>query len=228
MQTISKWIRTNLIISLDNQDGADVPPTCADVDRVLRRVCSLSGGVLYMKGDSMSARYTLYRQGRLKQMRSEASDASDASKAQMELDLNLLVRDLDGLIATIQSAMADWSDLMPTSIQPNAGSEEDLMAMATAPMESLLRHRWLSRPLVDEIACEVSPVIRRTWTGRVRTVTDLVTLREAAVTFLGNAENRQHPRGAVPVHLGDAEARVLRDLFPDKVAMFSNLWRTAL
>jgi len=156
-------------------------------DKVFRDATEHYEGAIYVKGDTMSARYTAYRRGKLRQRSRELKRSAATNAA-----LDRLMDKIRLLTDELEKGILDKSEFMDTRGVCN----------------SLQRHQFLSDDYVDQLVSEVEPKLLKAWRFHTTLLQDLYLL-EACL-------------------LSDLPAEAVVTLFPNKFALFSKKWRTAL
>lgn len=150
MSQIRSWLRNELVLSSSEKVDID-----KKVDRMFRDLCNLYQGQVYIVGDTMSARYTAYRKGKLKQR-----------------DAETIKRDREKLMQTIQ----DLIDAVNDHLVSNAEFMD-----ANGVCNALHSHKWLPTKYVEQLICEIEPKITKSWDYHTTHLQALILLQEAVI-----------------------------------------------
>ena len=170
----------------------------ARANKIFRDLCGMHGGKIYVRGDSMSARYTAYRKGKLGEGKGGTGGKGKGGKGGTAAAA-AAARERAGLLRRVR-ALAD-------ALSHDLGQASEYLDV-DGVCDHLRDHAWLPQGDVEALVCEVEPKMRKAWRFRRRHLADMLAM-EAALE-------------------GGEGHEVLAALFTDRIETFSTLWRTAL
>ena len=132
-------------------------------DKIFRETTEHYEGAIYMKGDTMSARYTAYRRGKLKQRSRELKTTAKTTGNGEEGKRRTtpLEAKINGLAEELEKLIMDKSEFMDTQGVCN----------------SLRSHQFLSDDYVSQLVCEVEPKLMKSWRFHTEMLEELYLLR---------------------------------------------------